>query len=277
MAPATWTTDEQCTFLKEWLVLYLTYTENKDYYHFWPSFFSAWFMRWPERSAAFPDIQDPLTAEQEAELGKSIESRKTQLQTWFRWRANHSRQGRIQKKSTSVFEQVVEGKKGCIRSEAELYNDLYYDECIKPLVDTDKKAGRFKTSGQVLSTTHAHAKHLLEGESKSVKAQIHEMYLLQKGKKKADEQPEGDTDLKGAIEDLPAALAQVGDIIRRWTGFAVSFICTRPDPSRNWEITSLSCHPDRSPAGDTFASLYPLQEENVLKAFQEFAELLFCE
>ena len=123
-----------------------------------------------------------------------------QLQTWFRWRANRSRQGRIQKKSTSVFEQAVEGKKGRIRSEAELYNDLYYDERIKPLIDADKKAGRFKTSGQVLSATRAHAKRLLEGESESVKAQIHEMYLLQKGKKKADEQPEGDAKLKGGLD-----------------------------------------------------------------------------
>ena len=82
----------------------------------------------------------------------------------------------------------------------ELYNDLYYDKHIKPLIEADKKAGKFKTSGQVLSATHAHAKHLLEGKSKSVKAQIHEMYLLQKGKKKADEQGLGNTDLKGALD-----------------------------------------------------------------------------
>ena len=123
-----------------------------------------------------------------------------QLQTWFHWRANRSRKGRIQKKSTSVFKQAVEGKKGHIQSEVELYNNLYYDEHIKPLIEADKKAGKFKTSGQVLSATRAHAKHLLEGKSESVKAQIHEMYLLQKGKKKADKQGPGDTDLKGALD-----------------------------------------------------------------------------
>ncbi|KAN0078440.1 hypothetical protein V8E55_010497 [Tylopilus felleus] len=160
MAPATWTTNEQSTFLKEWLVVYINHTEDKDYYCFWPAFFSAWFTRWPEKLEAFPDIQDPLTAKQESELGKLIELRKNvsryvRLQTWFRWRANHSHKGRIQKKSTSVFEQAVEGKKGRIRSEVELYNNLYYDEHIKPLIEADKKAGKFKTSGQVLSATRA--------------------------------------------------------------------------------------------------------------------------
>ena len=76
MAPATWTTDEQSTFLKEWLVVYLNHTEDKDYYRFWPAFFSTWFMQWPEKSEAFLDIQDPLTAEQESELGKLIELQK---------------------------------------------------------------------------------------------------------------------------------------------------------------------------------------------------------
>ena len=84
----------------------------------------------------------------------SVTHNTQQLQTWFHWRANRSHKGHVQRKSTSVFEQAVEGKKGRIRSEVELYNDLYYDEHIKLLIEADKKAGKFKTSGQVLSATH---------------------------------------------------------------------------------------------------------------------------
>ncbi|KAG6372914.1 hypothetical protein JVT61DRAFT_6931 [Boletus reticuloceps] len=83
------------------------------------------------------------------------------------------------------------------------------------------------------------------------------MYLLQKEKK--NEENANGTDkradaLQQAIDDLPAALAH---------------------PSRNWQITSLSCHSDKTAAGYTFTSLYPKQEEEVLKAFHEFAKHLF--
>lgn len=76
MAPATWTTDEQVEFLKEWLPKYLRHTEKKDYHHFWPSLYTAWFAKWPERAARFPGIEGLLTATQESELGQAVESRK---------------------------------------------------------------------------------------------------------------------------------------------------------------------------------------------------------
>ncbi|KAF8120411.1 hypothetical protein EV363DRAFT_1407631 [Boletus edulis] len=249
-----------------------------DYFHFWPSFFSAWFAQFPERLVVFPDVEGSLTGEQEAKLGKAVEMRKTKLQTWFRWRANCSRQGRIQKKTKSVFEQAIEGKKGRILSEPELYNDLYYEERIKPLVDADRQEGRLNSKGKILGAARAHAKRLLKDESEDVKEQIHEMYLLQKEKKNdgnADGTDKRADTLQQAIDDLPTALARVAEIIKRQTGFTTSFICAGPDPSRNWQITSLSCHSDKTAAGYTFASLYPKQEEEVLKAFQEFAEQLF--
>ena len=43
-----------------------------------------------------------------------------------------------------------------------------------------------------------------------------------------------------AIDELPFALGRIGELIKRRCGFAVSFICAGPDPSKNWDITSIS-------------------------------------
>ncbi|KAG6372913.1 hypothetical protein JVT61DRAFT_6930 [Boletus reticuloceps] len=77
MAPSSWMTEPQRVFLKERLPEYLTHTQDKDYFHFWPLFFSAWFAQFPERSVVFPDVEGSLTGEQEALLSKAVEIRKT--------------------------------------------------------------------------------------------------------------------------------------------------------------------------------------------------------
>jgi hypothetical protein len=38
-----------------------------------------------------------------------------------------------------------------------------------------------------------------------------------------------------------------------------------------------SCHPDETPQGHMFTSLFPKEESTMLAAFQEYAEVLFPE
>lgn len=91
----------------------------------------------------------------------------------------------------SVFEQAIGGKNGRIYSELELYRQLHYNDRIKPLVDADRKAGKIKTKGEILSAAREHAKRLLKHESDTVKARVREMYDLQKSKKKSDTNGDG--------------------------------------------------------------------------------------
>ncbi|KAF8131203.1 hypothetical protein EV363DRAFT_1399005 [Boletus edulis] len=234
MLPLSWMTPEQGAFLNEWLSKYLPHTEKKDYHHFWPLLFSAWFTKWPEEAVLFPGTAGLLTVEQQAQLGKATNARKHRLQTWFRWRANRSRQGRAQKKKTSVFEEAIEGKNGHIL-----------------------KAGKIATRGEFLTASRNYAKHLLDNESEPTKAKVQEMYKLQKQQqrqktktrrrsKSCDSDPSDVEDvldadeIQRAIDDLPAGLTRMANIIKRKTGLATSIFCAGPDPLQNWEIVSFS-------------------------------------
>lgn len=84
------------------------------------------------------------------------------------------------------------------KSEAEIYSNIYYDECIKTLVKAEEDAGNV-TSGKHIALGRKFSKELLEDEDKDVKAQIHEMYKQQwktheKSAKKniLDKEEEGD-------------------------------------------------------------------------------------
>ncbi|KAF8121368.1 hypothetical protein EV363DRAFT_1406314 [Boletus edulis] len=257
MPPLSWTTPEQGAFLNEWLSKYLPHTEKKDYHHFWPLLFSAWFTKWPEEAVLFPGTAGLLTVEQQAQLGKATNARKHRLQTWFRWRANRSRQGRAQKKKTSVFEEAIEGKNGRILSKEELYGQIHYHDRIKPIIDADREAGKIATRGEFLTASRNYAKHLLDNESEPTKAKVQEMYELQKQQqrqktktrrrsKSCDSDPSDVEDvldadeIQRAIDDLPAGLTRVANIIKRKTGLATSIFCAGPDPLQNWEIVSFS-------------------------------------
>ena len=76
MAPVSWTTQEQASFLLSHMSEYLTHTEGKTYHRFWANLNAAWFAAWPERAARLPSVEGPLTTEQEVALGKAIETRK---------------------------------------------------------------------------------------------------------------------------------------------------------------------------------------------------------
>ncbi|KIK78087.1 hypothetical protein PAXRUDRAFT_17074 [Paxillus rubicundulus Ve08.2h10] len=82
-------------------------------------------------------------------------------------------------------------------------------------------------------------------------------------------------EIQRVIDDLPYVLKSIAAAIKQRTRFMVSFICAGPDPSKNWGITSLSCHPDETPQGNTFTTLFPKEDNILLAAYQDYAELLF--
>ncbi|KIJ10058.1 hypothetical protein PAXINDRAFT_157719 [Paxillus involutus ATCC 200175] len=281
MPAAPWTTPEQGEFLQDHLPTYLDHVEDKSYERFWPKFNTAWFTKWPERLVMFPDVplETPLTLKQNEELGQAVEACKVRLRTWLRWRANGSRRGRTLKKHKSVFDKAMDSQGTHCLSLPELYSLEYYEDRVKPHIKAEKNAGNIRSKGEQLAAVRKIAKELREDEDEDIKERIHEMYTSQKrGKRGGGDGSSQETDpeiIQRAIDDLPFALKHIAALIKQRTGFTVSFICARPDPSKNWEITSLSCHPDETPQGNCFGTLFPKEEDTLLAAYQEYAELLF--
>ncbi|KAG9309247.1 hypothetical protein JVU11DRAFT_10728 [Chiua virens] len=276
MAPPEWATEEQTMFLQSRVNDYLSYTETKNYLPFWMDVNLAWFERWPERAACLPGVDGPLSAEQGTILRKAIEDRKNKLKRWYRWRFNSSSKNRKEKGKTSMFKQALTSKPSRVLSQSELYLQEFYKEKIKLLIKAEQESGNLHTPGEILNAGQKLSKELLEAADDDMKDRIKIMYELQK--KKPTEATDKSLDpatIKWAIGELPFALADIAVLIRRHCGFAVSFFCAGPDPSKNWEITSISCHPDVTAQGNSFAHIYPDQDKAMLSAFHDYTETLF--
>ena len=75
--PASWTTQEQLDFLNVELQNFLSAQREGQAGRFITELTERWFQKWPERFALFPDTKDePLTAEQNEQLGAAIDKRK---------------------------------------------------------------------------------------------------------------------------------------------------------------------------------------------------------
>ncbi|KAG2112872.1 hypothetical protein DEU56DRAFT_761967 [Suillus clintonianus] len=253
------------------------HVKEKDYSRFWPTLIRDWFKQFPEEAVVFPDIAaDALSPEQRIEVGEAENRCKIQLRTWFRWRANASKKNRSLKKESTVFDDVLQPKRRA-KSEAELYSDIYYDERIKLLVKAEEEAGKV-SSGRRIALGRKFSKELLNDEDEEVKIQIRDM----SGKKNhLDEDSEDDCvpfDAEGiaqGIDDLPIICRRFAQLVKKKTGFLVSFMFAGPDPRNDWDMTSLFCHPSETQQGRTFAQLYQTADRNFLEVFQQYAEIIF--
>ncbi|KAG1842058.1 hypothetical protein F4604DRAFT_1939052 [Suillus subluteus] len=265
MPPAKWTTTEQYLWLQEQFPEYTALHDgDKEYMHFWPKIYLHWFRRWPERAILFPGIPNKtmLKKEQQTAETHAEDSRKVQLQTWFRWRTNASKKNRGLKKDTSIFEAALVPKSRA-KSAEEIYMDMVYNERIKPLIKAEQEAGNITTAGQRMALGRKFCKELLEDESDEVKEEVREKYDKQKKVKRVmlddeDDNDETDADaIAKAIDDLPI--------------ICQCFAQLRHD----WDIVSLSCHPSETPAGSNFSQLCPDKDNTFLAAYQQYAELIF--
>ncbi|KAG1797447.1 uncharacterized protein HD556DRAFT_1306588 [Suillus plorans] len=283
MLPAKWTTTEQYLWLQEQFQEYTAIHDgDKEYTLFWPKIYLYWFSRWPERAILFPGIANETMLEKEQQTAETdaVDSRKAQLQTWFRWRTNASKKNRGLKKDTSVFEAALVPKSR-VKSTEEIYMDMVYSERIKPLVKAEQEAGNISTAGQCMALSRRFCKELLEDESDEVKEEVRERYSRQKKVKRVvlddeDDNDETDADaIAKAIDDLPIICQRFARLIKKKTRFIVSFMCAGPEPRHDWDIVSLSCHPSETPAGSNFSQLCPDKDNTFLAAYQQYAELIF--
>ena len=74
MAPVSWATVEQTTYLEARIPAYEAVRPTKIFGGFWASLFEDWFKTYPEHSVLFPTkAESDLTEEDKSEIGKAIE------------------------------------------------------------------------------------------------------------------------------------------------------------------------------------------------------------
>lgn len=78
MAPKGWTTDDQASFLENWIPTYIEYQSRGDLNGFWPILHEAWFKKWPTRNMEIdPRLHSP---EEQAVIAQALlERRKVHL------------------------------------------------------------------------------------------------------------------------------------------------------------------------------------------------------
>ena len=59
MAPLSWATSEQLTFLRSYMPIFVDYTTKETQSKFWPCLSEDWFSRWPELDILVKDGKLP--------------------------------------------------------------------------------------------------------------------------------------------------------------------------------------------------------------------------
>ncbi|KAJ6464565.1 hypothetical protein C8R45DRAFT_940051 [Mycena sanguinolenta] len=93
MAPKSWATEEQQTFLHKWIPDFVRRQAEKKLHLFWPLVFAAWRQEFPEETALglpLPSDQNAreLTEDESKRLGEAVKGRKSRLENWFRYQRN---------------------------------------------------------------------------------------------------------------------------------------------------------------------------------------------
>ncbi|KAG6379047.1 hypothetical protein JVT61DRAFT_11481 [Boletus reticuloceps] len=274
-------TGDQLEFLEAQEVEQRKLLETKSFAKFWPLVFENWFKRYPERAALFPDIpmDQPLTKAQEDELGVAIQKRQT---GWFRWRMNASRAKCAANRQQPNLMSALASGKSRARNKVEIYSEKFFTQKVKPLLDAEVAAGNVNSRGGKLVAGQRICHDLLENEDEEVIAEINRIYEAEieaERCKRSEEQEKGEeTDrdaIAAALDDLPAALTNLFEVLSKKTRWKFSCVMAGPDPWRDWDITTMSFHLGQTPMGCDFATFRTDVEQTLMSAYAEFAELAF--
>ncbi|KIM38353.1 hypothetical protein M413DRAFT_30193 [Hebeloma cylindrosporum] len=156
MAPPSWATEEQLTFLHGYISIFADHTAKETQSKFWPRLNEDWFSRWPELDVLIKDGRLPpqargvdpdgpedadainpryqLTPEECELYGAAIEKRKQRLQNWIH---NNTRKMAGTSKisntrvNTSALGLLNPRKRQRVHQEQEVYHSLYKDKLEK--------------------------------------------------------------------------------------------------------------------------------------------------
>ncbi|KAG1797298.1 hypothetical protein EV424DRAFT_1352801 [Suillus variegatus] len=269
--PRKWTSKEQEEFLTSMLGEFRMRAAEKKYEEFWKKVNKLFFEKWPERRACFGDLpaDHVLTPDQVKDLASAVESREEQLATWYRWRKNPARLGRMSGvKGALKFDAVLAGgvelKGTRAPQKMDIYSYKYYGEKVKDTADAEIRAQNVTDCGPKLNKHREVTRRLYSEECEDVKNKVERRYQKAKAKyakarlcQKSGKMPRNDDATKiKAIHELGPMLDRILKYLAHATGgWKFTILMGGKDPSTG-EVSVFNYHIGELESGAQFDQTY---------------------
>ncbi|KAF8125739.1 hypothetical protein EV363DRAFT_1076602, partial [Boletus edulis] len=268
-----WTTGEQKAFLQQELIAFKqiggrAYTKN------WPTLYSRFFQRWPERASALPSVSAdvPLTEDQKKVLADAVSQRQKQIRRWMHWHNGAGDNRAANNKTTKIVDGLLETKTR-IKKPWEIYASKYYVSRVQPQVE----------AGTPIVDIAKKIREIFENETLEIQDEIHQLSEAQKedtkkrkeSRKASEELADHDSDEaddeEGVETDPFILLQRILRHLGNQTGLKFTVLMGGLDPlDPDGGKFVASIHTGKTSDGDDFADAYPKFESEVVEAFGEF-------
>ncbi|KAG1858007.1 hypothetical protein DFJ58DRAFT_840482 [Suillus subalutaceus] len=247
MAPWKWTSPEQEEWLSPWYEKYRAKQSDKakNWANFFTDLLGEWLELFPEPRPATLPLIGPLTRDEIIIMDQAEADRKKKLENCFKNSLGATKTGRQAKaKAANVFhavlKSVTEGEKPT-RSlqEVEAYSKLYYQRCVKSIVDNKLKAAaellqaenKALTNGMHVAIVKKETANLYEVETNEVKAEV-QRYIEDAKMRKDNEKDRmwSEDDYAKNLEKLAAMVNKFLKGLADATGFSFSLLAGGPSP-----------------------------------------------
>ncbi|KAG6807092.1 hypothetical protein H0H92_008818, partial [Tricholoma furcatifolium] len=273
MAPLGWASPDQRNFLASQLPSYFAAQKSGDFTGFWATLFETWEAQFPTRETLFPGRQfQDLTADEQKSVSNAIESKRAQLQTWYRWRSTPKARA-VDKTSSKLDEVLDAGSRTRLDHKYEIYYKLYKEK-LQPHLDLELQVEKKWACGEKLVLRNKILCRLWEQECDDDIKKAVDNNLAQsiKNRDLATQPSEKHTPLQyaKAIEDLPAFLHQVFKGLNVCSGWSFSVLMEGPDPAIGGDINMASYHIGFNAAGRSFSEASTSFERDYMTPYTDF-------
>ncbi|KAG1759998.1 hypothetical protein EDD22DRAFT_955376 [Suillus occidentalis] len=247
MAPQKWTSPKQEEWLSPWYEKY--HAKQSDKAKNWANFFTDLLGEWLEqflepRPATLPVI-GPLTMDEITIMDQAEADRKKKLENHFKNSIGATKTGRQAKtEAANVFHAVLKSvteckKPSCTLQEVEAYSKLYYQKCVKSIVDNKLKAAveelqaenKALTNGRRVALVKKETANLYKVETSEVKAEVRR--YIEDAKTRRDEEKDRmwlEDNYARNLEKLAAMVNKFLQGLADATGFSFSLLAGGPSP-----------------------------------------------
>ncbi|KAF8873305.1 hypothetical protein BD779DRAFT_1679270 [Infundibulicybe gibba] len=282
MSPKEWPTEEQAKLLAEFLPEYQdVQSKSSGFSDFWAQVNEAWFTKYPEHKSMFPGstTEEELSEEQRARLGKATEVRRSQLQTWYRWRVNNRVPRSSGKKQAKLIESMISPKTRQYQK-AEIYLKIFYEERIRDLETAECKAKGIKGKGKMLAVRNRIAREQWAVADQETRARVEAEHLVEV-EAKAKTEAEKEVPLRtpqqylDAIREAPSVIGRFFQALSRETGWSFTCIMGGPHPDRGGDVDVVSYHNGKNLNGNTFGLSFPEFDKVCMSPYMDFIKSVY--
>ncbi|KAG2132142.1 uncharacterized protein EDB93DRAFT_1255329 [Suillus bovinus] len=274
MAPRKWSTPEQEEWLCPWYEKYCAKQSDraKNWANFFTDLLGEWLDVFPKpRPATVPPIR-PLIRDELVIMDQAEAEQKKKLENHFKNSLGSTKMERQAKaEAANVFNAVLKSVTECEKltrslQEVEVYSKLYYQRCVKVMVNNRLKAeaevlqakNKALTNGMRVAIAKKEAVNLYGGETNEVKA-------------------ESEDDYGRNIEKLAAMVNKFLTGLADVTGFSFSLLAGGPSPELGGLIDVYSFHIGQMKYGNNFSQTYPEFESTIMAPFKDYLHRVYPE